>query len=147
MGEQHLFEPEHSLYAEETDASWTKSAYRSESGNLHTTEALIAAYEATKEQRYLDRAVLIADTVCNKLAAQCQGLVWEHYTDQWIADMAFNNESDALSIFRPWGFQPGHQTEWARLLLVLNGYVKERALWFVPKARYVFDVAFECAWD
>ena len=48
--------------------------YRSESGNLHTCEALIAAYEATKEARYLDRAVLIADNICNRQAGLCQGV-------------------------------------------------------------------------
>merc|ERR1711988_1293502 len=64
--EKHMFEPKHGLYAEEADAQWVVDPYRSESGNLHSCEALIAAYEATKENRYLDRAVLLADNICNR---------------------------------------------------------------------------------
>merc|ERR1719453_1295425 len=143
--EQRLWEPKHGLYAEEADADWNVSPYRSESGNLHTTEALIAAYEATKEQRYLDRALLVADNICNRQAGLASGLVWEHYNEDWSADMEFSNADGALTIFRPWGFQPGHQVEWARMLLTLNRYAP--AIWFVPKARYLFDVAVKQAWD
>jgi mannose/cellobiose epimerase-like protein (N-acyl-D-glucosamine 2-epimerase family) len=143
--EKHLWEPAHGLYAEEADAQWVVSPYRSESGNLHTCEALIAAYEATKDKRYLDRAVLVADNICNRQAGLAKGLVWEHYFEDWTADMAFNNAADALTIFRPWGYQPGHQVEWARLLLTLNRYAP--AIWFVAKARYLFDIAVQQAWD
>ena len=45
----------------------------------------------------------------------CDGLV---RTPQW----EFSNEAETLTIFRPWGFQPGHQVEWARLLITLNRY-------------------------
>ena len=43
--EEHMWLPQHGLYAEEADANWVVDPYRSESGNLHTCEALIAAYE------------------------------------------------------------------------------------------------------
>eukprot|EP01084_Bolivina_argentea_P192577 330554_1 len=75
----------------------------------------------------------------------CQGLVWEHYNEDWSPDMKFNNDSDALTIFRPWGFQPGHQVEWARLLITLAQY--DKAIWFVDKAKYLFDIAVRQAWD
>jgi len=143
--ESHMWEPKHGLYAEEADAQWVVDPYRSESGNLHTCEALIAAYEATKEARYLDRAVLVADNICNRQAGLCKGLVWEHYLEDWSADMQFDNDSEALKIFRPCGFQPGHQVEWARLLITLNKYAP--AIWFVPKARFLFDIAMAQAWD
>lgn len=143
--EKHLWDTNHCLYAEEADANWVVGPYRSESGNLHTTEALIAAYEATKEQRYLDRAALVANNICNRQAGLCQGLVWEHYKEDWSADMDFKNSAKELSIFRPWGFQPGHQTEWARLLLMLNTYAP--AIWYVPKARFLFDITMKQAWD
>jgi len=144
--EKHMFEPKYGLYAEEADANWVKTSYRSESGNLHSCEALIAAYQATQEQRYLNRAILIADNICNRQAGLCQGLVWEHYNEDWSADMKFSNDSKALTIFRPWGFQPGHQVEWARLLIVLSTLQKD-IWWFVPKARYLFDIAVQQAWD
>lgn len=143
--EKHLFDAKHGLYAEEADANWVVDPYRSESGNLHTCEALIAAYEATKEQIYLDRAVLLADNICNRQAGLCKGLVWEHYKEDWAANFDFKNAEGALTIFRPWGFQPGHQVEWARLLITLNRYAP--AIWFEPKARFLFDVAVKQAWD
>lgn len=143
--EARMWEPAHGLYAEEADAGFNVSDYRSQSGNLHMCEALIAAYEATRDKAYLDRALTIADNICNRQAGLAQGLVWEHYTKSWAADMDFDNDKEAFTIFRPWGFQPGHQVEWARLLLQLNRHAP--ALWFVPKARFLFDVAFQQAWD
>jgi mannose/cellobiose epimerase-like protein (N-acyl-D-glucosamine 2-epimerase family) len=143
--EKHLFDAKHGLYAEEADADWKVDPYRSESGNLHSCEALIVAYEATKEARYLERAVLLADNICNRQAGLAKGLVWEHYNEDWSVDMDFSNDNQALKIFRPWGFQPGHQTEWARMLITLNKYAP--AMWFVPKARYLFDVAVDKSWD
>ena len=143
--DKHMWDAKHGLYAEEADAEWVVDPYRSESGNLHMTEALIAAYEATKEAQYLDRAVLVADNICNRQAGLAQGLVWEHYRDDWSVNMEFSNDAEALTIFRPWGYQPGHQVEWARFLLTLNKYAP--AIWFVPKARFLFDVAVKQAWD
>ena len=143
--EKYLWIEKDGLYAEEADANWNVDPYRSESGNLHTTEALIAAYEATMDKKYLDRAVKIADNICNKAAGQTKGLVWEHFKEDWTADVDFNNDNEALKIFRPWGFQPGHQVEWARFLLTLNKYAPN--MWLVSKAKYLFDIATENAWD
>merc|ERR1712232_1516848 len=144
--EKHMWDAKHGLYAEEADEKWKVSPYRSESGNLHTTEALIAAYEATKERKYLDCTILVADNICNRQAGLCKGLVWEHFKEDWSPDFDFSNESDALTIFRPWGFQPGHQVEWARFLLTLNKYAPKN-VWMVPRARHLFDVAMKEAWD
>ena len=143
--ETHMWSSEYGLYAEEADANWVVDPYRSESGNLHTTEALISAYEATKEQRYLDRALKVADNMVNRQAGQCSGLVWEHFREDWSVNMEFSNDSEALTIFRPWGFQPGHQIEWARFLITLNEYAPN--IWLVAKARYLFDVSWKQAWD
>jgi mannose/cellobiose epimerase-like protein (N-acyl-D-glucosamine 2-epimerase family) len=48
-------------------------------------------------------------------------------------------------LFRPWGFQPGHQTEWAKLLLILDRHVQEG--WLVTTAQRLFDSALEHSWD
>ena len=148
--EKNLFEAKYGLYAEETDENWVKTDYRSQSGNLHACEALIAAYSATNEIIYLDRALLIADNICNRQGGLCNGLVWEHYKKDWSIDMSFNNDSDELTIFRPWGFQTGHQTEWSRFLLMLNEYcIKEnkKIIWLEAKAKYLFDISIKHAWD
>ena len=70
------------------------------------TEALIACYEATQDQKFLDRALLVADKICNRAAGQTQGLVWEHFDENWTPQLDFDNDKEALKIFRPWGFQP-----------------------------------------
>ncbi|CAD7964779.1 unnamed protein product [Amoebophrya sp. A25] len=152
--EKHMWDGRHGLYAEEADENWKATDYRSESGNLHMVEALIAAYEATQDMKYLERALKVADNICNRQAGQTKGLVWEHFDENWKADLKFNNDSEALKIFRPWGIQPGHQVEWARFLLTLNYHVEKldcfpprKELWLVDKARYLFDVAVRNAWD
>src|SRR5262249_46503102 len=48
-------------------------------------------------------------------------------------------------LFRPWGFQPGHQTEWAKLLLILDRHVA--ADWLLPTAQGLFDRALTYSWD
>ena len=150
--EEKLFISKFGLYAEEADAEWNLEPYRSESGNLHTVEALIASYEATKEWKYLQRALTVADGICNKAAGQTKGLVWEHFDEKWNADVDFANDNEALKIFRPWGFQPGHQVEWARFLLTIYQHLidlgkEDDHFWLAPKARYLFDIATKYAWD
>ena len=44
-----------------------------------------------------------------------------------------------------WGYQPGHQTEWAKLLLILERH--RPAEWLLPTARHLFDTAMHRAWD
>ncbi len=58
-------------------------------------------------------------------AAQAGGLVWEHYDAHWSIDWDYHRD-DPKHLFRPWGFQPGHQTEWAKLLLILEPLLLER---------------------
>src|SRR5438309_2769163 len=52
---------------------------------------------------------------------------------------------DPKHLFRPWGFQPGHQTEWAKLLLILDHHRPQS--WLLPTARHLFDTALAKAWD
>ena len=109
--EAHLWSEQYGLYAEEADEHWVLTDYRSQSGNLHTCEAMIAAYEATQDKLYLERALLIAENICIRQAGLAKGLVWEHYNEDWSAQIDFELDDPALIIFRPWGFQPGHQVE------------------------------------
>ncbi|MGN4192382.1 AGE family epimerase/isomerase [Burkholderia gladioli] len=142
--EKHFWDAEGGLYKDDATADWQVSGYRGQNANMHTTEALLAAYEATGELRYLDRAELVATNITRRQAALSQNLVWEHYHADWSIDWEYNKE-DSTNIFRPWGFQPGHQTEWAKLLLILE---RHRPLdWLLPRAIELFDAAFAHAWD
>jgi len=142
--ETRFWEPAFGLYKDEADADWTFSDYRGQNANMHMCEAMLAAFEASGEQRYLDRALLLADHMTRRQAAQGDGLVWEHYDTDWQIDWDYNRDNPK-HLFRPWGFQPGHQTEWAKLRLIRDRHVQ--ADWRVPTARYLFDVAVARSWD
>jgi mannose/cellobiose epimerase-like protein (N-acyl-D-glucosamine 2-epimerase family) len=147
--ERHFWEPEHRLYADEATADWRLGDYRGQNANMHACEAMMAAYEATHEVRYLERALTLAESITGRQAALADGLVWEHYREDWSVDWDFNrgNRSD---IFKPWGFQTGHLTEWAKLLLQLERHLVGEgyeAAWIVPRARHFFDTAMFRGWD
>ena len=142
--EQHFWEPTHGLYADEADAQWNLSPYRGQNANMHLCEALLAAFDATGETRYLDRAEQLADHICIRQAALAQEMVWEHYQANWQVDWDYNRH-DSSNIFRPWGYQPGHLTEWSKLLLLLNQRRPRADL--LPRAQAFFDAAVSRAWD
>lgn len=147
--EARYWEAEAGLYRDEADADWHFSPYRGQNANMHMCEAMIAAYQATRQARYLDRALTLADHMTRRQAAKADGLVWEHYDAQWNIDWEFNKD-DPKNLFKPWGFQPGHQTEWAKLLLIMDPLLRERGTaqdWLVPKAKDLFDRALAAAWD
>ena len=142
--ERRFWEPRHELYADEADASWSVRPYRGQNANMHACEALIAAFDATSEQRFLDRAEILARSITERQAALAGGLIWEHYHEDWSIDWDYNRD-DRTNIFRPWGFQPGHLTEWAKLLVHLDQ--RRKAKVHVARASSLFDAALDTAWD
>ncbi|HEY0333091.1 MAG TPA: AGE family epimerase/isomerase [Stenotrophomonas sp.] len=142
--EQRFWDADARLYRDEADSQWHFSEYRGQNANMHLCEAMLAAFEATGEARYRDRALLLADRMTREQAALAGGLVWEHYDRDWNVDWDYHRE-DPKHLFRPWGFQPGHQTEWAKLLLILDRHVQ--ADWLVPTAMHLFDTAVARSWD
>jgi mannose/cellobiose epimerase-like protein (N-acyl-D-glucosamine 2-epimerase family) len=142
--ERRFWEPAHGLYADEASADWVLAPYRGQNANMHACEAMLAAFEATSEPRYLERAATLAEAVTCRLAAKSGGLIWEHYNADWLPDWDYNRD-DKSNIFRPWGYQPGHFTEWAKLLIILDRHAP--ANWRLPRARALFAAATEHAWD
>ncbi|RQP25426.1 AGE family epimerase/isomerase [Piscinibacter terrae] len=147
--EQRFWEPANGLYADEATADWQVLPYRGQNANMHACEAMLAAYEATSDQRYLDRAAVLADSVTRRLAQHGKGMVWEHYridpaTGGWTPDWDYNRH-DKTNIFRPWGYQPGHHTEWSKLLLILDRH--QPADWLLPRSQELFAAGTEHAWD
>ena len=147
--ERHFWDPDFGLYRDEADEQWRFSSYRGQNSNMHLCEALIAAYQASNEQRYLERALGLAQRMTTAQATKAGGLVWEHYDVRWKIDWDYHRE-DPKHLFRPWGFQPGHQTEWAKLLLIIdrlmNGLAAPRE-WLLPTAQRLFDRAVAQSWD
>lgn len=142
--ERHFWDASAGLYRDEASPDWTFSTYRGQNANMHMCEAMLAAYEATQETRYLERAHLLAENMTQRQAAKADGLVWEHYDLHWNIDWKYNQD-DPRHLFRPWGFQPGHQVEWAKLLMILERHRPEA--WMLPTARHLFDVSLARAWD
>jgi len=147
--DQRFWDAEAGLYRDEADTAWRFSDYRGQNANMHMCEAMLAAYQASNDVRYLDRALLLADHMTRRQAAKAGGLVWEHYDTDWNIDWDYNRDNPR-HLFRPWGFQPGHQTEWAKLLVILESHLAERGReerWLLPTARHLFDTALMRAWD
>lgn len=143
--ETHFWDPAAGLYKDEANHDFSLiSPYRGQNANMHSCEALIAAYQATKEPHYLNRAFLLADNIVNRQASLSNGLIWEHYAENWQIDWQYN-KNDPKNLFRPWGFQPGHHTEWSKLLLLLNRLRPET--WLVERAVALFNDVIDVAWD
>jgi mannose/cellobiose epimerase-like protein (N-acyl-D-glucosamine 2-epimerase family) len=142
--EKRFFQADYGLYADTIDVAGELSTYRGQNANMHLCEAMIAAFEATKLPLFLDRAQLIAENICQRQAKLTDGLVWEHFTSEFTIDWDYNRD-DPKNLYRPWGFQPGHQTEWAKLLLQLNEHAP--ADWLVNKAEFLFQQTFDKGWD
>jgi mannose/cellobiose epimerase-like protein (N-acyl-D-glucosamine 2-epimerase family) len=146
--EARFWDPDAGLYRDEADERWRFSGYRGQNANMHLCEALIAAHEASGQAHWLDRALLLADHMTRRQAARAGGLVWEHYDRDWNVDWDYHRD-DPKHLFRPWGFQPGHQVEWAKLLLLLRQHFGGNAApaWLLPTARQLFDTALLHGWD
>ncbi|MBT3136183.1 AGE family epimerase/isomerase [Alteromonas sp. ALT199] len=142
--EQRFWQADYGLYADEISESGELSPYRGQNANMHLCEAMLSAYQATKETKFLDRAETLAHNIAYKQAALSDNLIWEHYTPSFDIDWEYNKD-DPKNLYRPWGFQPGHQTEWTKLLLILHRYRPDPRL--VQTAKSLFDRAVETAWD
>jgi len=147
--EGHFWEPRHQLYANEATADWTVSPYRGQNANMHACEAMMAAFEATGDAKYLDRAATLAQAIAVRQADTTGGRVWEHFHEDWSVD-ADHNRGNRADIFKPWGFQTGHLTEWTKLLLQLEGLLAGRGVatdWMLPRAQSLFEAAMRHGWD
>ncbi|NVK29673.1 MAG: AGE family epimerase/isomerase [Gammaproteobacteria bacterium] len=143
--ETQFWQPQHGLYADEASAAFARqSEYRGQNANMHACEAMLWAYEATSERVYLNRAYTLASNICQRQARLADGMIWEHYTDDWQIDWDYNRDNPK-HLFRPWGFQPGHHTEWAKLLCILYRFRPEP--WMLTRAQQLFNVAISVAWD
>ncbi len=142
--EQRFWQAEYGLYADEINSQGVLDTYRGQNANMHLCEAMIAAYEATNNSLYINRAMLIAENIVKRQANLTDGLVWEHYTPTFKPDWLYNKD-DPKNLYRPWGFQSGHQTEWTKLLLLINRLKPNT--WLVDKAIELFDRAYDMSWD
>ncbi|WIV12871.1 MULTISPECIES: AGE family epimerase/isomerase [Clostridia] len=144
--EKHFWEPRYRLYKDEISADWSVvSPYRGQNSNMHMCEAMMAAYDATSNVKYLQRAYDLAKSVTVKLAAQSGGMIWENFYPDWTIDWTYYEKDESLQQFRPTGFVPGHQIEWSKLLLLLERYYHED--WMLERAKYLYHAGLSKGFD
>jgi sulfoquinovose isomerase len=129
---------------EEFAQDWSViSNYRGQNSNMHLTESLMAAFEATADASYLRKAESIASLIIGKHAASLGYRVAEHFDENWNVDLEYAGSS----VFRPAGTTPGHALEWARLLLQLWQLGARKLEWLPNAAAQLFRTAIEHGWD
>ena len=130
--------------SEEYARNWAKiSSYRGQNSNMHLTEALMAAFEATRDAAYLDKAKRIAQLIIGRHAAALDWAVAEHFDEQWKLDRNYKGSD----MFRPAGTTPGHWLEWARLMAQLWVLDERRERWMIEAAEKLFRSAVTRGWD
>ena len=143
--ERHFWRQADRLYVDEISSDWSiVDPYRGQNANMHPCEAMIAAFEATGETNYLDRATALAIRVCVDMTKQSDGMIWEHYDKNWDPDWQYNLD-DPKNLFRPFGYLVGHWMEWAKLLLILEENNPQE--WMLPHAKRLFNAAIKQGWD
>ena len=131
-------------YAEEFREDWAPfSGYRGQNANMHMTEALMAAFEATGETDYLRKAESVADLIVRRNAASAGWRVPEHYAADWTVDVAYKGDD----MFRPYGYTPGHALEWTRLALQLWALGDKKLGWLQAAATSLYRQAVDQGWD
>lgn len=139
-----FWEEKHGAIAEEFDADWSPvPGYRGQNSNMHLTEALMAAYEATGELDYLKKAERIADLIIRQRAGENGFRVPEHFDENWVLDKGYKGNE----MFRPSGTTPGHWLEWARLILQLWVLGGKKHDWMPDAAKALFSQSIELGWD
>lgn len=130
---------------EEFDTDWSPiSSYRGQNSNMHLTEALMAAYEATGKEDYLIKAERIAQRIIRDNAVPLGHRVAEHFDENWGLDKTYKHENE---MFRPSGTTPGHWLEWSRLLYQLWVLGRKQHGWMTDAARNLFRSSIDLGWD
>lgn len=141
--DRHFWDDDHGLLREEFNQDWgTFSTYRGMNANMHGVEALLAAFEATGREIYLERAGRILDFFVGRIAPGNQWRIPEHYNADWQMDPAYAGNP----MFRPAGTTPGHSLELGRLLIQhwdLAGRPQDQS---PQRARKLIERALDDAW-
>jgi mannose/cellobiose epimerase-like protein (N-acyl-D-glucosamine 2-epimerase family) len=121
-------------------------AYRGMNVNMHAVEALLAAFDLTKNEKYLERAYAISKRSIDIFAKDKNWFLPEHFDSTWEPDLNFNinRPNDP---FRPFGVTIGHLFEWARLLIQLHTNLEgAEHEWMLEGARGLYDVGKNRGW-
>ena len=141
---QRFWESSQGATTEEYSADWRPlGAYRGQNSNMHLTEALMAAFEATEDKTYLKMAESIAELIIDQHARAENWRVAEHFDEDWNVDRAYAGDP----MFRPSGTTPGHALEWSRLLVQLWQLGEQKHGWMRKAAEALFLHNCALGWD
>ncbi len=104
----------------------------------------MAAFEATGERGFLDKAESVADLILRQKRRR-GGLARARALSRPIGRV--DREYKGSDMFRPYGVTPGHALEWARLALQLWELGGRRIAWLPDAARALFARAVGEGWD
>ncbi|KAM9991761.1 hypothetical protein ACTFIZ_007990 [Dictyostelium cf. discoideum] len=141
---ENLFWSEHDgLYADEATVNCTVSSYLGQNANIHSCEAMITAFEATLDKKYINRAYTIAKNITLRQAALSNtpgNWIWEHYHSDW----------SLIGITTTLGLSTGaydRMVETITLIRKHGTHIKDDTNWLLPRAIELFEVAINLAWD
>lgn len=131
------------LLREEFARDWTPfSTYRGMNANMHGVEAMLAAFEASGETIWLERAGRVLDVFVGRIAPQHDWRLPEHYRADWSVDPDYRGDP----MFRPAGTTPGHSLELGRLALQWWDLAGRPADGTPERARRLIEQALADAW-
>ncbi len=142
---ERFWEENFGASAEEFTRDWGRfdTSYRGQNSNMHLTESLMAAFEATGDSTFLHMAERIADLIVRRRSEENAWRLPEHFTQDWQIDRNYSGNP----VFRPYGTTPGHWLEWTRLLLQLWELGGRKLDWLRTAARSLFSTAVSDGWD
>jgi sulfoquinovose isomerase len=114
-----------------------------QNSNMHPTESLMAAFEATSDSTYLHMAERIANLIIGGHATANGWRVPEHFTNKWVVDRTYAGSP----MLRPYGTTSRHSLEWSRLLLRLWELGGRKLDWLPQSSKALFAKAVLEGWD
>lgn len=146
--DRYFWEEEKGLARDTWNTEFSEAdPYRGINANMHTVEAFLAVWDATKEETYRARAGRIIDRVIT-WARENEYRIPEHYTTDWVPDLTCNQDKKD-DPFKPYGATPGHGIEWARLICqwACATYGTEGAGQYIAVAERLYRRAVTDAWN
>ena len=140
--QEKFWEGANGRFADEFRADWAPfSSYRGLNSNMHAVEAHLAAFEASDDTAYLDRAGRILDFFFHDLPPRYGWRLPEHFSAVWDVDETYEGNP----MFRPAGSTPGHSFELGRLALHHWDLCGRQDQTLVEKARRLIEQAIQDA--
>jgi mannose/cellobiose epimerase-like protein (N-acyl-D-glucosamine 2-epimerase family) len=148
--EQYYWRDAEGACVEQFNRDWSDlENYRGANSNMHFVEAFLAAYDFTKNVKWLERARSISDKLINNSARNLDWKVPEHFKSDWQIDFEYNVDKPK-DPFRPFGSIIGHWFEWARLNLHLASGLRVAGLnspsWLFESAVCLYEQARGLGW-